>query len=155
LSLNQTPQVEKQIPVIDVNALADLESLEEQGDFSVRELIETFADEAQRNLAGIRAAIASTHAEDLAREAHTLKGSGRDLGTPRLSAVCEQLERAGRTSSTVPRSWRIRWSRNSRRVWWVCRNISSSTTEGTAAAQLSSVAPSSSSKAPQRSIVAP
>jgi HPt (histidine-containing phosphotransfer) domain-containing protein len=96
LSLNQTPQVEKQIPVIDVDALADLESLEEQGDFSVRELIETFADEAQRNLAGIRAAIASTHAEDLAREAHTLKGSGRDLGTPRLSAVCEQLERAGR-----------------------------------------------------------
>tara|TARA_B100000809_G_scaffold138503_1_gene136101 strand:+ start:574 stop:723 length:150 start_codon:yes stop_codon:yes gene_type:complete len=49
LSLNQTPQVEKQIPVIDVDALADLESLEEQGDFSVRELIETFADEAQRD----------------------------------------------------------------------------------------------------------
>ena len=39
----------EQIPVIDVDALADLESLEEQGDFSVRELIETFADEAQRD----------------------------------------------------------------------------------------------------------
>ena len=71
-----TPQVEKQIPVIDVDALADLESLEEQGDFSVSELIEP--------------------------------------SPTRRSA-----------------------------------------TEGTAAAQLSSVAPSSSSKAPQRSIVAP
>jgi signal transduction histidine kinase/DNA-binding response OmpR family regulator len=86
----------EQPPIIDRAALADLESLEEEGNFSMQELIEAFAEEGRKNLEGINTAVSLSHAEDLEREAHTLKGSGRDLGIPRLVAACEQLESAGK-----------------------------------------------------------
>ena len=90
------PGADQELPIFEREALVDLELLEEGGNFSVREMIATFADEGRGNLEGIRAAIESGRAEDLEREAHTLKGSGRDLGTPRLVAVCQQLESAGK-----------------------------------------------------------
>ena len=85
-------------PIVDRAALTDLESLEGNGDFSVVDLIDTFAEAGPENLAGMKSALEGRDAEDLEREAHTLKGSGRDLGTTRLVEVCQRVEDAARES---------------------------------------------------------
>ena len=85
--------------VLDRAALEDLKSLEEFGDFSLREVIEIFIAEGGSRLAALRRALEEQDGPVLQREAHTLKGSGRDLGTTRLVAVCQQLEERGKAAS--------------------------------------------------------
>ncbi|MBT7863644.1 MAG: response regulator [Gemmatimonadetes bacterium] len=80
--------------VLDLAALEDLASLEQDSDFTVAGVVEAFAAEGRRNVDAMIAAAADGRPEDLRREAHTLKGSGRDLGTPLLAGICQQLESA-------------------------------------------------------------
>jgi len=85
--------------LLDLAALEDLKSLEEFGDFSLKEVIELFIEEGPSRIAALRQAVAEENGSDLKREAHTLKGSGRDLGTVRLVEICQQVEDLGKASS--------------------------------------------------------
>lgn len=44
-------------------------------------------------------AVEAQNGPDLQREAHTLKGGGRDLGTPRLVEICQIVEERGKAAS--------------------------------------------------------
>jgi len=82
-------------PVVDGSMLDELRELEAEGAFSLREVVEIFETEAEPRLAAIGAALAAGNGPDLKREAHTLKGSARDLGALRLVAVCQEMEDRG------------------------------------------------------------
>jgi len=85
--------------ILDLAALEDLKGLEEFGDFSLREVIGIFLQEGAPRLAAMHRALEEQNGPDLQREAHTLKGGGRDLGTVRLVEVCQQLEDIGKTAT--------------------------------------------------------
>ena len=86
-------------PVLDMEALADLKSLEEFGDFSLQEIVDLFVSEGGPRIAAMREALTTQNGPDLRRESHTLKGSGRDLGTTRLSEICQVVEDLGKESN--------------------------------------------------------
>ncbi|MBT4101075.1 MAG: response regulator [Gemmatimonadetes bacterium] len=83
---------QSQKPILDRSALGDLESLEGIEDFSVADVIDTFATEGRNNVTAMSTAAAAGNESDLRREAHTLKGSARDLGTPLLAEACQRVE---------------------------------------------------------------
>jgi signal transduction histidine kinase/CheY-like chemotaxis protein len=89
---------EEERPVLDLEALADLKSLEEFGDFSLQEIVDIFISEGEPRIAAMREALVAQNGPDLRRESHTLKGSGRDLGTTALSEICQVVEDLGRES---------------------------------------------------------
>jgi HPt (histidine-containing phosphotransfer) domain-containing protein len=66
--------------------------LEEEVDFSVSEVVGLFLEEGAGMVSAMRRALAEANGPDLKRGAHTLKGSGRDLGTLRLVEVCQVVE---------------------------------------------------------------
>jgi HPt (histidine-containing phosphotransfer) domain-containing protein len=61
----------------------------------VRELVDTFAEEAPRLLAELRSALASGAAERFRRAAHSLKSNSHTFGATRLAAMARALELAG------------------------------------------------------------
>ena len=65
----------------------------------MREIIELFIAEGEPRIAALHAALQTRNAPSLQREAHTIKGSGRDLGAMRLVEVCQKLEDVGRDSA--------------------------------------------------------
>jgi signal transduction histidine kinase/DNA-binding response OmpR family regulator len=62
----------------------------------LRDLLKVFLDDAERQLAGLRDAVAGSRARDLQRFAHTLAGASGNVGMPRLLAPLRELERMGR-----------------------------------------------------------
>ena len=88
--------------VLDLAALDDLKGLEEFGDFSLREVIEIFLGEGGPRLAALHQALEEQNGLDLQREAHTLKGGGRDLGTVSLVEACQRLEDMGKAATFDP-----------------------------------------------------
>ena len=62
----------------------------------LRDLLRVFLDDAERQLAGLRDAVAGSRARDLQRFAHTLAGASGNVGMPRLQAPLRELERMGR-----------------------------------------------------------
>ena len=85
--------------VLDGAALDELREMEIRGAISVRTIAELFHQGGEANLPALHQALAQSEAGDLEREAHTLKGSARDLGALRLAAVCQRLEDLGREQS--------------------------------------------------------
>lgn len=62
----------------------------------VRELIDTFVDEAPTQLATLRSAVAHGDAEEARRVAHTLKSNGATFGARSFTEVCRELEAAAK-----------------------------------------------------------
>jgi HPt (histidine-containing phosphotransfer) domain-containing protein len=62
----------------------------------LRDLLKVFLDDAERQLAGLRDAVAGSRARDLQRFAHTLAGASGNVGMPRLLPPLRELERMGR-----------------------------------------------------------
>ena len=60
----------------------------------VRELIDTFLEDAPRQLAVLRSAVEQAEAGEARRAAHTLKSNGATFGADSFSDVCRELEAA-------------------------------------------------------------
>ena len=82
--------------VLDRAALENLWEMEKRGALSVHRVVELFCSNAERILPALHAALAVGALPDLRREAHTLKGNARDVGTHVLANRCEQLEAMAR-----------------------------------------------------------
>ncbi|MGQ4647817.1 response regulator [Lyngbya aestuarii] len=65
------------------------------------QLIELYLEEAPLLLEKMDTAVSKTDAAAMGQAAHTLKSSSASLGAIKLSQLCEQLEIAGRSSTTV------------------------------------------------------
>ncbi|MGB8167713.1 MAG: PAS domain S-box protein [Chthoniobacteraceae bacterium] len=78
---------------IDLNAISSFRDLDElTGDDLLVKLIDVFLDNSPKIIAEARAALASHASPQLARAAHTLKGSCSNFGAERLRLACERLE---------------------------------------------------------------
>ena len=85
-------------PVLDHAVLADLRASMGDDDEFMRELVQTYVEEGQASLAGLLAAAAAADCAAIVRPAHTLKSTSASLGAMRLSAICREIEAAGRES---------------------------------------------------------
>ena len=85
--------------MIDPEAIDELREMESRGAISVARMVDLFNQSGETILPALRQAVAQEQSADLQREAHTLKGSARDLGAPRLAALCQKLEDLGREQS--------------------------------------------------------
>ena len=84
------------VPVLDQGVLDELrESVGGDEEF-VRELVATYIEEAGPNVAAMADAAASGDATAIVRPAHTMKSTSASVGAMRLSAICRDLEAAGR-----------------------------------------------------------
>ena len=87
---------------IDPTAFAELQAT--AGADFVRELIDTFLEEAPPMLAELRDALAAGRAEAFRRAAHSLKSNASTFGALTLAAMARELELQGidaRTPDTV------------------------------------------------------
>jgi len=85
-------------PVLDQAVLAELRaSIGDDQEFMV-ELVETYVSEGSANIDGLLAAAAARDCGAIVRPAHTLKSTSASLGAMRLSAICREIEAAGRES---------------------------------------------------------
>ena len=75
-----------------------LDSLGGDADFLV-ELLDTFFDDAPRQLATMQAAMAAGNAEDLRRAAHSMKSNSASFGALVLSRQCKELEDLAKAGS--------------------------------------------------------
>ena len=75
---------------------ATFKSLQETAgvDF-VKELVDTFAEEAPAMLRDLRGALQARDAEKFRRTAHSLKSNGNTFGALRLAALARELELGG------------------------------------------------------------
>ena len=78
--------------VLDQTALENLWELEKRGALSVPKVVALFYSNAERILPALQTALAAGALPELRREAHTLKGNARDVGTHVLANRCAQLE---------------------------------------------------------------
>jgi HPt (histidine-containing phosphotransfer) domain-containing protein len=85
-----------ELPLLDTAALAELRESVGGDDAFVRELAAAYLAEGPNDLAALAAAAAASDAAGTVRPAHTLKSSSAALGAARLSALCKQVEFAGR-----------------------------------------------------------
>ncbi len=94
------PEPAAEPPVLDPSYLDRLRQLQEMtGRSVVGEVVEGFLSEAPRRLSRLREALAAGDGEALAFAAHSLKGSGAQLGALRLASLSHALELAGRQGS--------------------------------------------------------
>jgi CheY-like chemotaxis protein/HPt (histidine-containing phosphotransfer) domain-containing protein len=80
---------------LDPGAVAKLRELDAGGFLSLREFVQVVLGDGEQRLESLRQALAQGDAKGLEREAHTLKGSSRELGARNLGALCQQLEDLG------------------------------------------------------------
>jgi len=99
-------------PVIDLQAIDSLRSLDSEGDGAfLRELIEVFLQDTPLRLTDLDQALAKSDAPTFIRAAHTIKGSSSNFGATRLSKLAQEIEAAGKTgnlASSVPSCARLR-----------------------------------------------
>ncbi len=65
----------------------------------VREIAETFSEDALKRLSAIRDGIASDDLELIAREAHALKGAVSNFAVPAAQEAMSQVEQIGKSGS--------------------------------------------------------
>ncbi len=86
---------------IDPAVLENLKMLEAGGYFSLEEFLQVFSEDSHQRLAALRRAVEEGDARSLEREAHTLKGSSREVGASRLAALCQELEDLGESGTVA------------------------------------------------------
>jgi HPt (histidine-containing phosphotransfer) domain-containing protein len=85
--------------ILDQSALSGLlEMVGGDPDF-VDELVDTFLEDAPRQIAEIRAAIAAGSAAGVIRPAHTIKGSSASLGAGGMEMISRSIEEQARSGS--------------------------------------------------------
>jgi HPt (histidine-containing phosphotransfer) domain-containing protein len=77
-------------PLIDPHAFDELQA--NAGADFVRELVDTFVEEAPGLLAELRSAYAANNADDFHRAAHSLKSNGSTFGATHLADMARVLE---------------------------------------------------------------
>lgn len=78
---------------LDESALAELKEVME-GDFDT--LVQTFLADSRSRIQTLREALAQADEEQIVKTAHSFKGSCINMGAPRLSDHCGQMEQAGK-----------------------------------------------------------
>jgi two-component system, sensor histidine kinase and response regulator len=86
------PEIEAHL---DPAPLKELRQLEEGGFFSLRDYVDTFISDGKNRLEALAVALKAGDDTTFEREAHTLKGSARELGATHLADICERLEEIG------------------------------------------------------------
>ena len=86
--------------VIDAATLAELEA--SAGVDFVKELVETFFEEAPAMLAELKRALAAGEAEPFRRAAHSLKSNANTFGALALGALARELELGGLDAGRQP-----------------------------------------------------
>ena len=74
----------------------------------VRELIETFLEDAPQQLTALRNAVDQGDAEEARRAAHTLKSNAATFGATELSELCAELEARARAGDLAGAQERVR-----------------------------------------------
>lgn len=82
-------------PRLDETALAELQEVMDD-DFEL--LVETFLADARARLARLQRLLEREELDELTKAAHSFKGSCLNMGAMRLSELCAQLERAGKSA---------------------------------------------------------
>ena len=92
-----SPSVGGGSPRLDHETLESLAMLgERRGKDLLGQLFGIFVDQGPSGVRSMREALAGLDSDSLRETAHSLKGSYRSLGTPRLADLAEQLENLGR-----------------------------------------------------------
>ncbi|HEY7025850.1 MAG TPA: Hpt domain-containing protein [Candidatus Limnocylindrales bacterium] len=84
--------MEREPPAVDRESLDELEHSVGDDRAFLRELVETYLDDAPRQIATIRSGIASGDVEATNRAAHTLKSTSASIGALGLSAMARELQ---------------------------------------------------------------
>ena len=87
-------------PVLDETVLDELRASTGDDEEFMRDLVETYVEEGQASLTGLLAAAGARDPAAIVRPAHTLKSTSASLGAMRLSAICREIEAAGREART-------------------------------------------------------
>lgn len=93
-----------EVPVIDESRLLS----EFGGDREIlAELRDLFLDQAPPLYAAILQSMDDAKVPDMVKDAHSLKGACATYGAPRLTAVCKEIELAGKSGDLeTARAWR-------------------------------------------------
>jgi HPt (histidine-containing phosphotransfer) domain-containing protein len=83
--------------VIDLNVLNQLK--ESAGEDFVSELLDAFFEDAPKQFAALRSALAAKDAETFRRTAHTLKSNGATFGALEFAGLAGELEKLGRENN--------------------------------------------------------
>jgi HPt (histidine-containing phosphotransfer) domain-containing protein len=86
--------------MIDLATFAELQ--ESAGADFVKELVQTFLEEAPVMLQELRDALAAGNADDFRRAAHSLKSNSLTFGAPALADMARQLELGGLAAAESP-----------------------------------------------------
>jgi len=95
------------LPTLDLAALDRLLEMTGGDPAFVEELIETFLDDAAKQLAAMNAAATLGAADDLIRPSHSLKSNSASVGAMRLSEMARALEAASRDGDVAEASARV------------------------------------------------
>jgi HPt (histidine-containing phosphotransfer) domain-containing protein len=93
---------EERAPAIDRDVLDDLEHSVGDDRAFLRELVETYLEDAPRLIATVRSGIISGDVESTNRAAHTLKSTSASLGAMTLSAMARELQTMTAVETTEP-----------------------------------------------------
>jgi PAS domain S-box-containing protein len=87
------PAADRSNRPLDPKILNDLKLLDRDGDGSfLREVISAYIEDTERRLGELRTGVAVGDHAAVVRNAHTLKGSSRNIGAERMGKLCESLE---------------------------------------------------------------
>ncbi len=82
---------------LDAKALASIRELDDGEGAILAEVIAIFFDETPRHLEGLRNAVSTRDAPELARVAHAFKSASGNVGAAGVVKLCRELERVGRS----------------------------------------------------------
>ncbi len=92
------PSASEEEPV-DVEALSVLQSMEDEGENLLVQLIDIFLADMDERLDMIRGAVERGEAEVIRRTAHAIKGSCGHFGAKKLAELCKALEQQARSGT--------------------------------------------------------
>jgi PAS domain S-box-containing protein len=99
------PDAPEPAPAVDSTVVDRLvASLGDDGPTSVGALIDAFVEHAPEQLAALTTALEQRRADDVRREAHTLKSNAASFGARRLEELCRELEAEARSGALDDRA---------------------------------------------------
>ena len=84
------------VPVLDVAVVDELRASTGGDEEFLLDLVATYVEEALPGLEAMARAASAGDTEAVVRPAHTLKSTSASIGAMRLSAICRDIETAGR-----------------------------------------------------------
>lgn len=88
------------IPIVDSTAIENLRALgDDDGGGFLREILEIYLADAPLQVNALRECLARGDQAGFTRAAHTIKGSSANVGTGRVRALAEEIEKRSRVES--------------------------------------------------------